>query len=995
MLFWWATFAYAAEPRSEQSVFFDIPRQRADFSLTQFAEQADLTLVFRFRSAKTKTANELVGEFTVADGIETLLADTGLEPVFSDQGLLLSVSDEKSEPEGDRMNTRKKTGFLAALLTVFSAAPSGAQDAAEAVEEIVVVGYRQSLFAARENKRNAEDIRDVLAQEDIGALPSLSIGDALNRLPGLAADRDRGNSSQVSIRGLGPGFGLTTINGREMTTAAPDRDVRLDQFPSELMRGAEVYKTSQADLISGGISGIINLQTIKPLELDRTQVFSGQLLGAYSELDADRAGSNGSGYRGSASYIGQHLDGRLGIAAGIAVRDAETPTNRLINGFFADNRDFNGDGTNDFGPGNFQYRYTYGTDERIGAYGTLQYDLTPELRLTVDALHTDREGIDRRSFLQFNGARAGNAGWDTATSSVDANNVMTHVDYSNLGPVRVQMQDLTQIDESNAFGLNLNWARDDLTVQFDVNTSRTTRDRVLYQPRAQRAVNRVAASFRQNGDASYSLVDVDELGTLDDFLLQNLQLQQTDVEDELSAFKVDVEKSFENTFITSVSGGVRQVSREKSSIFDNDTQGFNVVADPRSLQPYAMDFPYGSLFSGSAGVFPQSWPIFDPIGVFAEGSNSFAFDQESSSDLAASYDVEEDRLAFYIKANFAGILGSVPFSGNVGVRYVDTDVTSRGVAAEVLQVITDPGTGEVVDVIFGAPSPVQLENRFDNALPNLSLNFELTEDLLLRFGASKGIARSPIDSLGATRRLGFNTNTGQATGSGGNPFLEPFESTNLDLSLEYYFADDGLFAVAVFRKDLETVIFPNSNESAVETYDGVDFEITRPVNESVDDGLSGVELQYQQTFTNLPGLWSNLGVAANLTFVDNDIEWTFNPNAQYTVGLEGVSDRLVNAAVYFDDGRFSARLAYNSREEFYRNVGGNRIDDGGEYVDLNLAYAINDSWKIILQGLNLGDEPTVFRHMPTSANATGPYDNVVNAVEYSGRKWFLGVRFSL
>ena len=288
-----------------------------------------------------------------------------------------------------------------------------------------------------------------------------------------------------------------------------------------------------------------------------------------------------------------------------------------------------------------------------------------------------------------------------------------------------------------------------------------------------------------------------------------------------------------------------------------------------------------------------------------------------------------------------------------------------------------------------------MENDFSNVLPNLGLSFELTPELLLRFGAARTIARAPIDALGATRTLGFNQDTGQATGSGGNPFLEPFEANQFDLSFEYYFAEDGLFSAAAFFKDLDTVIFPNSAQVAIETYGGVDFTVTRPVNETATENTQGVEVQYQQTFSFLPGPLRHAGVLVNVTLIENDIEFALNPQAQYTLGLTGVSDKVFNGAVFYDDGTLSARVAYRSRDEFFRPVGGNRIDDGSRIVDLNVSFKLNDAITLVFQGLNLTDDPSVVRHVPMSPNAAAPYGNLVNFVEYSGRKWFAGVRFRL
>ena len=114
---------------------------------------------------------------------------------------------------------------------------------------------------------------------------------------------------------------------------------------------------------------------------------------------------------------------------------------------------------------------------------------------------------------------------------------------------------------------------------------------------------------------------------------------------------------------------------------------------------------------------------------------------------------------------------------------------------------------------------------------------------------------------------------------------------------------------------------------------------------------------------------------------------------RYTTGLAGQSDFVLNSSVYYDDGRLSARLAYRTRDEFFRPVGGNRIDDGGEFFDVNVSYKLNDNITFLLQGLNITDEPSVLRHVPTSVNAEDSYSNTVNATEFNGARWFAGARF--
>ena len=171
-----------------------------------------------------------------------------------------------------------------------------------------------------------------------------------------------------------------------------------------------------------------------------------------------------------------------------------------------------------------QYRYTEGTDDRLGLYGTIQYDFSPDVRLTVDALHTDREGVDRRGFLQIVNTNNRNSQFDAATAQVDENNVLTFVDYADVGPVRIQMQDLTQEDVSSFVGAHVDWSVGAWELDFDTHYSETTRDRVLFQPRAQLATGDIPLSLSFSDDGLTSVVGNPDFGSINDYVLQNLSL---------------------------------------------------------------------------------------------------------------------------------------------------------------------------------------------------------------------------------------------------------------------------------------------------------------------------------------------------------------------------------------------------------------------------------------------------------------------------------------
>ena len=153
-------------------------------------------------------------------------------------------------------------------------APAGEQK----LETVTVTGFRASLESSISTKRNADAIVEAISSEDIGKLPDVSIADAISRLPGLTAQRVAGRASVISIRGMAPRYGVTLLNGREIVSTGDNRSVEYDQFPSELINAATVYKTPDPSLSAQGLSGTINMKTLRPLDFSTSQVVLGARL---------------------------------------------------------------------------------------------------------------------------------------------------------------------------------------------------------------------------------------------------------------------------------------------------------------------------------------------------------------------------------------------------------------------------------------------------------------------------------------------------------------------------------------------------------------------------------------------------------------------------------------------------------------------------------------------------------------------------------------------
>lgn len=197
------------------------------------------------------------------------------------------------------------------------------------LEEIVVTGTRQIIRDSISIKRNSTTIVDGLSASDIGDLPALSIGEALETITGASSHRENGGATEISIRGLGPFLGATTFNGREATNGSGDRSVNFSQFPSELMERLQVYKTQDASLVEGGVAGLISLDTLKPLDFGRQRI-QVNVKGNYNpdQQNISSAQESDIGSRATVSYVNQFQfdsGAEVGISLGFQRSKASQP----------------------------------------------------------------------------------------------------------------------------------------------------------------------------------------------------------------------------------------------------------------------------------------------------------------------------------------------------------------------------------------------------------------------------------------------------------------------------------------------------------------------------------------------------------------------------------------------------------------------------------------------------------------------------------------------
>ncbi|MCB1057445.1 MAG: TonB-dependent receptor, partial [Acidobacteria bacterium] len=350
----------------------------------------------------------------------------------------------------------------------------------------------------------------------------------------------------------------------------------------------------------------------------------------------------------------------------------------------------------------------------------------------------------------------------------------------------------------------------------------------------------------------------------------------------------------------------------------------------------------------------------------------------------ATWLVTETTLGAYGEYNLVTLVGDHGLRFNAGARFVDTDTEATGWL-----------TSDI---------PNTETNSYNNFLPSINVAFDATQDVVLRAGVSRTMTRPSLSSLAPIKSY----SDVNFTVSGGNSQLEPLVSDNLDLGVEWYFAEQAVLGVAFFYKDIDSFISSPTTEGPLRPEDRAAVAAVYPtqpelLNPSLTwtyrtsantDGtkLQGFELAYQQTFTGLPSFWKNFGFVGNYSYVDAETVVTRN-GQDVKVPLEGLSKNSWNATLYYEVPRWGARVSVNDRDDYItNNLGSNgnvsEATTGPVRWDLSAFWHLNQKFSLTLEGINLTDEA---ERLYTTGNGTM---NLIREINYSGRQFFLGVRYT-
>jgi len=916
----------------------------------------------------------------------------------------------------------------------------------EDIEVIEIKGIRRSLLGSLDEKRFNDTVSEVVDAGDLGSLPDVSIADALGRLPGVTTVRDSGQSSQLNIRGMNGDFIQTTLNGREQASTsgytAGTRWIAFDQYPSELINQAALYKSPKASLVEGGVAGTVEMRTANPLEAKDQHNFSGSVRFSHNDAASD-VDADPNGERVSFAYQGKFIDDTLGLALGAAHLEQPNSSYQLSTRAYGAARDVNGDGKTEKITDGFQTRFSKGSDTRLGLLGALVYQPNDNFSAKFDYFKSDFDSEDKKNGINIEGLnRDANTYKMTNPTVQDGYVTGGTVELTGLtGPwLEMRTEDQSTESDTESAGLGLQWKQERWTLNADIARSegnKTRLDRIASMHAYQYGTRTltdgtVVQTWNEKPGQSFSYLnqaggfpDIKINADLTDLNAMRLGIWEQfphQYSDKIDSAKVDFKYELEGDVVSSLETGVRLSERtftDKRGTFRwgrREGQNGYRLPDGKVVTNEDCEFnKYGHpCMPGALGNFVSvknnkglNYLDLDLLGVAESVFGAGKFDAQQTWDhnwtLIESGSVEEKVNAAYLMANLDTELFDHKLTGNVGVRYVRTDTKSIGI-----QQVREGEGDTIVDdngVARTDYKNIKYGPEYTDVLPSLNLNFAINEEEQLRFAASKVIGRPPVYQLRGGAGSWIDTaNDGVSkrynVWSKGNPNLDPFRATQLDLSYERYMGKNGAFTAALFWKDIESLIESVTfNEGDIAwseigltapagTVEG-QYQTVR--NNDKGGYIRGAELAYTTVFSELPGILSTLGLNASYSYTESETSVDGGANfGAVQLPLPGLSKNVWSATLFWEYGPFSTHINTRYRDEYVyagATPGGSSFQWADEYivVDWQVSYDFENGLVGVAQVNNLTDEANI-----------GHYGNQMLNGEYSefGRQMYVGVNFS-
>ena len=834
----------------------------------------------------------------------------------------------------------------------------GAQSATDVADVIVTGVITDGVARSLNQQKNADGTVNVLSADAIGRYPDPNVAESLQRVQGIAIQRDQGEGRYINVRGAPAAFTAVSVDGVAIPAVSPTtRAVDLDTLPSDIVSSVEVSKTLTPAQDADSIAGAVDIKTRSPFDKRRLAV-SGYAGGSYNDYGGSdtRAGATASNVFGP--------DQTFGALVSVSFSETNRRPDNVENGWVLINRNAAQGGGQVWGLENTLFK-DYETERtRKAVTGALEWRPSDAIRLWVKGSYAQFRDDEFRNTLNFTYSDGTLQPGSTDTSATFTNARI----YKQLRH-RTQENDISTLvlGGEQTFGNGAVW---DGALSF-ANSKQTYphRDELVYRSNATTLSYNTADHYHPTYSA-FSEPTGFYLNANNYSFRENTFRSNTTEQDDV-AFKTNFE-------LPTVIGG-REVELKFGAKYSTrdvtaDEERFrdrSAAASAGALAPLLSDRPsqnydYNLGFKFDAGLVTD---YFDRVRAGSTNPDPAAGVRRIPQSITADYTAQEDILAAYGQARFD--IGATNVL--VGLRVEKTDF--EGSATSV--------------ALSGAQSPVRVERDQTDFFPNLTLRHSFSDQLVGRFALTRAISRPDYTDI--VPRVLETTDSGRTTVARGNPDLKPTLSNNVDLGLEYYLRPLGVISANAFYKDL-------SNYRFTLVTDGVPYvtptttvaQVTEARN-ARDGHIAGIEFNWQQTFDFLPGWASGFGVFANYTLTDAEIKTSRAFAGRDTFVLPGQSDETYNAALFYERYGFSARVSYTHRSDFLEaidatNPGKDLYVEGRGQLDFTASYDFGNGVEVFGEAKNLTDSAGV-RY----------YGVKERTYEYEkfGYNVFLGVRFKL
>lgn len=936
--------------------------------------------------------------------------------------------------------------LLTATSLIAVAGAAHAQDAAPATPvqtepaqaddveaDIVVTGFRASLNAALNVKRQSVGAVDAIVAEDIAKFPDQNLAESLQRIPGIAIQRDGGEGRAITVRGLGAQFTRVRVNGLETVTtssdgAAANRDRSFDfnVFASELFSSIVVHKTASADLDEGSLGAVVDLNTGNPLAGKTGLTVAASAVANYNDL-SKTVGPRFAGLIGwkspdgtfgasvSAAYqntvtkeIGNNTvrwaQARFDSVDGTACWTAPNRGGTYIAGAACDRAALS------FHPRIPRYGEIEHSRERLGLTGSVQWSPTDATKVSIDGLYS-RFRADRQEKWGEVLLRSNERQIDVVDPTYDDDNNMVS---ATLNDAWVRTEHFLRQSQTEFYQIGGTWDQD-VTDKFRFTLLGGVSKSDASVPVETTLVfdDRDAQGYRY--DYSNKNFPVLTFGTSvtdpANFQLAEIRDRPSDVVNQFKTAQLRTEWDVAEGFQLRVGGVWRRYDYDVTA-FTRDTAvcgngGRDLVLGQITCSPttafgptavygfqatQALSELYTLRGAGQPSGTTTQWliPNFDAATQFTG-----LYNRPLALDIGNNRGVTEETKGGYLQFDAKGTVFGLEYAANAGIRYVRTDQSSYGINSGV---------------------NVTVKRDYEDWLPSINVALYPTSDIIVRGAIAKVITRPSLGNLtpgGSADGFNFRVNSG-------NPFLEPFRATNYDLAAEWYFAPQSALSIAVFRKDVasfpvaisrsgtftETGLSPSvltsSSPAALNpALQAQDIWTISTTGNGEGASLDGIEIALQAPFRFLPGVLRNFGGIVNATFVRSEADYTQQgpatvpggtlPTVTRTETLYNVSKRQFNATLYYEDDRFSARTSVAYRGPYVDGGSGTgNIFEGYDSianVDASIRYKLTDFLELSLEGTNLTD---AYRRRITDVDARRNYEN-----HHFGRTLLVGARVKM